>query len=154
MLLYCLLTASPFAEHRSWSQGASVEAKASKSYRHSAFEHYDAITFVVIVLNFLREDASPLLTPTPAQEGAPEGLSGELRCEQNIDSRLYVRRTACSLYRYCINSTNTAVLIRSMYVALSFGFPGNENQLSPCVAQPTKKMSFRRVFFVKLSTGY
>lgn len=70
-----------------------MEAKVPKSYRHSTFEHYDAITFVVIVLNFLREDASPLLTPTAVQEGAPEGLSGDLRYEQSTH-----RRTESSIY--------------------------------------------------------
>lgn len=59
------------------SQGASVETRGPKSYRTSSFEQYDAITFVVIVLNFLREDASPLLTPATSgvQEGALEGIS-------------------------------------------------------------------------------
>lgn len=64
-----------------------MEAKTPKSYRHSTFEQYDAITFVVIVLNFLREDASPLLTPTSVQEGAPEGLPGDLRYEQSTYRR-------------------------------------------------------------------
>lgn len=73
-----------------------MEEKGPKSYRHSTFEHYDAITFVVIVLNFLREDASPLLTPTTAavQEGAPEALPGESRFEQ---STVYVHSAARTL---------------------------------------------------------
>lgn len=89
--MYFLLS-HRFAEQLSLSQGASVETRGPTSYRPSTFEQYDAITFVVIVLNFLREDASPLLTPatTAVQEGAPEGVSaGKLR----IAVVVYVRRT-------------------------------------------------------------
>lgn len=31
--------------------------------RRSDFEQYDRLTFVVVLLNFLREDAAPLLRP-------------------------------------------------------------------------------------------
>lgn len=41
-------------------QGVHESASEAKS---SKFKQYDALTFVVTVLNFLREEAAPLLAP-------------------------------------------------------------------------------------------
>ncbi|CAB1106654.1 unnamed protein product [Ectocarpus sp. CCAP 1310/34] len=54
-------------------QGAHEAANEAKS---SKFKQYDALTFVVTVLNFLREDAAPLLAPSVerSQQGADHSL--------------------------------------------------------------------------------
>ncbi len=62
--------------------------------KHLKFKHYDPLSFVIVILNFLREDTAPLLAPSfdrsvdhpsPAHKAVRESVPGEWKAGGNTN---------------------------------------------------------------------
>lgn len=83
------------AEVKHWLDDAFGAAEDMKN-KHSKFKQYDPLSFVVTILNFLREDTAPLLAPSgersqtidhpsPASAVLKERAAGGWRAAESVE---------------------------------------------------------------------
>lgn len=117
------------AEVKHWLDDAfGVHELGDDRDKHLKFKQYDPLSFVVTILNFLREDTAPLLAPSgersqtishssPASAVAKESVEGEWKSGGVKDYRysaLVARasRTAAQPVHYCMWCISHIILYR------------------------------------------